>query len=204
MSTTGTRVVEFRAVLRLIALCAFPAMVGCGVAENMEKAARNSAERDNVGPVLKAFHRLYVDFHDTNRRGPADWKELEAYATKAGNVQAVQNAQQLGCEVAWGTGFSGLPIGTQEYVLPHRPQDLQDDGGYVLFLDGSTWFLKADEIRQKLEQRKQAKKWPSGLRGAAAASQPVRVRPHRRLRPPRFPQPERRHRQGRSSPAVLR
>jgi hypothetical protein len=147
-------------------------MVGCGVAENMEKAARNSAERDNVGPVLKAFHRLYVDFHDTNRRGPADWKELEAYATKAGNVQAVQNAQQLGCEVAWGTGFSGLPIGTHEYVLAHRPQDLQDDGGYVLFLDGSAWFLKADEIRRKLEQREQAKTAQAALAAAAAASQP--------------------------------
>jgi hypothetical protein len=157
MSACASRVQGWRAVLRLVALSVLCSSVGCGAAKKVETAARNSAERDQVKSTLQAFVKLYHNFHDSNRRGPADAKELEPLAALSGGAPVLQSLQQLGCEVAWGTNFSGLPMGTHEYILAHRPRDLQDDGGYVLFLSGSVEFLPADQIRQKLEQREKAR-----------------------------------------------
>lgn len=146
---------------------------GCGVAKNAEKAARNSAERDHVKTALQAFGKLYHNFHDTNQRGPNDAQELEAYAARSGSAQVVQTVQQLGCEVAWGTARYGFSMGTHLYILAHRPQDLQDDGGYVLFLSGAVEFLPADQIRQKLEQREKFR----NSQPAAASATPAAANP---------------------------
>lgn len=129
---------------------------------------------------LQAFARLYINFHDSNRRGPADSKELESYAARAGSTQVLQSFEQLGCEVAWGTTFYGLPLGTHEYILAHRPQDLQGEGGFVLFMSGSVEFLPAEQIRQKLEQREKARKsqpTPASATPAAPTAAPSGLTP---------------------------
>jgi hypothetical protein len=154
-----------------------PAAPDATPAKGAELAKRTAPADPAPGPkdafvrdALQAFGKLYHNFHDSNRRGPADSKELESYAAKSGSTQVLQSVQQLGCEVAWGTTFYGLPLGTHEYVLAHRPQDVQDDGGYVLFMSGSVEFLPADQIRQMLEQREKARKSESTLAPARPAA----------------------------------
>ena len=94
MSTSVVRVVKRHVASRLAAWCVLCSAIGCGIAENMEKAARNAAERDNLAPALQAFGKLYIDFHYANRRGPTDAKELEAFAAKSGRVPVLQSIRK--------------------------------------------------------------------------------------------------------------
>jgi hypothetical protein len=121
---------------------------------------------------LTAFGKLYQQFHDANRRGPTSWQELETYAAQTGSVQVVQSVQQSGCEVAWGTNFTELPMGRHQFILAHRPEDLLDGGGFVLFASGSVERLTAQEIRMTLDFQDRTRRTPSMPNAPTAAVPP--------------------------------
>jgi hypothetical protein len=87
------------------------------------------------------------------RKGIEDWEELQAFARQAGQGQIAEQVQRLGYEVAWGISYADVRIGTYNYLLAHRPQDAESEGGLALFVDGSVKSLSADELKRWLDIR---------------------------------------------------
>lgn len=82
---------------------------------------------------LKSFGLTYHIFHDENKKGPASWDELIAYAQKSGgDVASIQHVKDAGYQVTWGANLNNITGGTSNTVLAKPP-----GAGPTLMMDGS-------------------------------------------------------------------
>jgi hypothetical protein len=78
---------------------------------------------------LKVVGLDYHNFHDANRKGPANWEELQKASM---DPQAVQRVKDAGYQVKWGVEFGKVSEGLSNTVLAEKP-----GGKYKLMMDGA-------------------------------------------------------------------
>lgn len=100
------------------------------LAQAAEKAAAKSQEQ-SIGKDLQEVYSAYMNYHDANRAGPANWDELLKYAAESkANVEAIERVKAKGVQVTWGVKLSSLTEGATNTVFAQG-------GGPTMMFDGS-------------------------------------------------------------------
>ena len=147
---------RFRSCNGLLASLLLGALLGCGAKDVVEQAvnqAQDAAATDQTRDQLKVLGIAYHNHHDAQNRGPADWDEAIASASDPAAVQALRDK---GYQVAWGLRLRDVTVGTSNFVLAYKPEDL-NAGGYVLMMDGAVMHRPAEEIQAALDAQKDIK-----------------------------------------------
>jgi hypothetical protein len=122
------------------------ALFSTGCIGDAIQEARVAAQRAQTMNSLKILGLGYINFIDTNMRGPNDWSEVKQFTGTGPEIQALESA---GCIVNWGKTFKDATAGTSQFVIAYLP-DAPTAGGPVLMLDGSVQQLTAEEFNALL------------------------------------------------------
>ena len=107
----------------LLMCLAFVASQGCNA--NKEAVLRND---------LKSLGLAYISYYDENRKSPANWDELIAFAKQSDlSPDAIQRVRDAGYEVTWNADLNALPEGAANTVLAKK----STGDGPQLMMDGS-------------------------------------------------------------------
>jgi len=82
---------------------------------------------------LKQTGVIWHGYHDENKKGPANWDELIAYAKKTNQpADSIQRVRDAKYDLKWDVKLSELKGASSETVLAESP-----GGGPKLMMDGS-------------------------------------------------------------------
>jgi hypothetical protein len=130
-------------LLGLASTLAVPLLLAGCVGEVMQQA-QTAARRKEIADELKKMGLARFEFHDTHRRFPETWAELQSVGVPASLQQALEAE---GFSVLMGLSVKDFKSGTSNSVVVFR-RDTAQKGGVVLLCDGSVRLVSAEEFNK--------------------------------------------------------
>lgn len=98
---------------------------------------------------LSTLHMLYQEYSNRNNKPPKSLADLKSVSNPDFDKSALESFD-ANYVLIWGVDFPSMGragLNKSEYVLGYE-KIAPDDGGYVLFCDGTVKKLSADEFKQ--------------------------------------------------------
>ncbi len=149
-------------VMSSLAVAVAVVFAGCGPGQgiNIPGAPGGSSLSGASQNDLKEFGLAFHNYVDATGNAPGDWDSLIAQAGDSRG--AVTNVRNMEYVVHWNVHFRDAIIGTSNFVLAY-PKDGKENGGWVVYLDGSVRRMSGADLQAALDYQEKNNKKPDPL-----------------------------------------